>query len=242
MVRQKLLDVKLSPSPSNVSPAGYHCAWLTFDIMVLLVRWANMSGDGLFLLHLLSWTCCPWPSLVPLLWVPRQTPIVRSHRGLLVTAASVAVTHQGAASSYLDTQVVQARVPFLQSLTVNAQPIYFSSLAVPHGMWDLAPGPGRVPMLNHWTTRDVPAIYLFLKILNFCKNLLHTGLLKMRYPVTKPRVRFHLKQSDNGSKLGVLKPQASPWVYDTCLCQWGISGDTELIGYIWIDIVLLFSH
>ena len=117
------------------------------------------------------------------------------------------------------TQVVQARVTFLQSLTVNAQPIYFSSLAVPHGMWDLAPGPGRVPMLNHWTTRDVPAIYLFLKILNFCKNLLHTGLLKMRYPVTKPRVRFHLKQSDNGSKLGVLKPQASPWVYDTCLCQ-----------------------
>ena len=57
-------------------------------------------------------------------------------------------------------------------------------------------------------------IYLFFKILNFCKNLLHTGLLKMRYPVTKPRVRFHLKQSDNGSKLGVLKPQASPWVYD----------------------------
>ena len=85
MVRQKRLDVKISPSPSSVSPAGYHSAWLTFDILVLLVKGASMSGGDLFLLHLISWACCPRPSLVPLLGVRRQTPIVRSPGGLLVT-------------------------------------------------------------------------------------------------------------------------------------------------------------
>ena len=125
MVRQKWLDVKISPSSSNVSPAGYHGAWLTFDIMVLLVKWASMSGSDLFLLHLLSWGYCPRPSSVPMLWVTRQTPTVRSPKGLLVTAASAAITHQGVASSSLDTQVVQAQVTFLQSLTVRTQSIYF---------------------------------------------------------------------------------------------------------------------
>ena len=175
MVRQKRLDVKISPSPSSVSPAGYHSAWLTFNILVLLVKGASMSGGDLFLLHLLSWACCPRPSLVPLLGVRRQTPIVRSPGGLLVTVASATITHQGAASSSLDTQVVQAQVTFLQSLTVCTQSIYFIFGAVPHGKWDLAARPGLIPTLNHWTPREVPQF--FLLILNFCKNLLHTGLL-----------------------------------------------------------------
>ena len=44
----------------------------------------------------------------------------------------------------------------------------FNLLAVPHGMWDLIPRPGIEPVLpvlavwplNHWTTRDVPHLFL----------------------------------------------------------------------------------
>ena len=101
---------------------------------------------------------------------------------------------------------------FLQSLTVCTQSISFIFGAVPHSMWDLAPGPGLIPTLNHWTTREVPTIFFFLNFKLLQKSAPYRFALK--YPVTKPQVQFSLKQSDNGSKLGVLKPQASPWVYD----------------------------